>query len=395
MRRSTIAMTVVMVFGCADGGTITDTASPEPAFALSRATSLRDPGMESVGNVGERDYFTSTIPGAQWPAAYTSPGCLNGFNCFPEPWDVPLGFEPSGGVGFLTTQNHARSTGTDPGTGDLLFESLDILSSGMASEFLIDSPGQWRLEVLYSLFATEATPKDAQFVITLTDGSQSKVVRKRTSSLRPCPAMVKTLPDDVVDIPPGFFPDEEAEALAAPEVTAEYTLCTTGAALSFSLSGSEPPGRFIKLIIQLDEAAAADGDASTDAPLFLNIITQLFGPPLSMVVEPRRISLAGTTTIDVLLHSTHRFDAEMVGEFSVQLQVGDGGSAFPVAVGDPVDLNGDGKLDRMFTFAVADLIAQGLSRTNGQLTLHGGILNLNQEQIGSFSAVDPNVRVGS
>jgi hypothetical protein len=90
----------------------------------------------------------------------------------------------------------------------------------------------------------------------------------------------------------------------------------------------------------------------------------------AMDLSPTTVSLANTATISAVLLSSSTLDATTVNIGNVRMLVNTSIDVRPVSRGTAVvtstrDFNGDGRMDRMFTFATSDLVAAGLTTTPG------------------------------
>jgi hypothetical protein len=89
-------------------------------------------------------------------------------------------------------------------------------------------------------------------------------------------------------------------------------------------------------------------------------------PTQAMDLAPGTISLTGTTTTSAILLSTSTFDATTVTLANVRMQVNGATDVAPVSRGGVVvsslrDWNGDGRMDRMFSFQTSALVSAGLN----------------------------------
>ncbi|HZF68365.1 MAG TPA: DNA/RNA non-specific endonuclease, partial [Gemmatirosa sp.] len=95
--------------------------------------------------------------------------------------------------------------------------------------------------------------------------------------------------------------------------------------------------------------------------------------PVGMDVQPARVSLESTPTVNVIVHSGAFFDATAVNAADVRLVFG-GAQVAPVSRGGVVttsvrDYNDDGRPDRLVSFSVAALRAAGLAAGRADLSL--------------------------
>jgi DNA/RNA endonuclease G (NUC1) len=95
---------------------------------------------------------------------------------------------------------------------------------------------------------------------------------------------------------------------------------------------------------------------------------------VSMDLQPGQLSVTGTSLVNVTLLSEATFDAAAVNAADLRLVVNGGVAVEPVSRGGIVsssvrDMNGDGRADRVVSFAMSALRAAGFSTTARQLVL--------------------------
>jgi DNA/RNA endonuclease G (NUC1) len=95
---------------------------------------------------------------------------------------------------------------------------------------------------------------------------------------------------------------------------------------------------------------------------------------LSMELQPDRVSVSGTPTVNVVLFGGATFDATTVDAATVRLVVAGGTGVAPIARGGVVntsvrDMNGDGRADRVIGFATSALAAAGFGPGASTLVL--------------------------
>jgi len=97
----------------------------------------------------------------------------------------------------------------------------------------------------------------------------------------------------------------------------------------------------------------------------------------SIDVQPAKISLTQSSTVSVYLYGTPTLNAATVSAADVRLHPDGTGAGAPVMKRGAAyfatarDYNGDGRLDQLFVFSTADLVAAGLTSATAGFTLRG------------------------